>query len=401
MGGRRGEDVDTSYPVAVGSDCAAEVQHGVSAVGLTTRSIQPEQEAIPTETATLDEDRRYQEAILAGVSRTFALTIPQLPERLRVVVGNAYLLCRIADTIEDSPTLSLDEKRRFCDEFARIVQGDVEPVEFARELSRLLTRGTLEAERDLVAHTPRVVRLTRSFRPEERAALARCVRIMAGGMEEFQEGNFQDGLVDLAHLDAYCYHVAGVVGEMLCELFCAHSEQIARRREDLMRLAVSFGQGLQMTNILKDIWDDKGRGVCWLPRSVFAAHGFDLRELGTRPAHLGYRDGLIELVGIARRHLENALEYTLLIPKEEPGIRRFCLWAIGMAILTLQRIRRNPCFASGDEVKISRRSVRLVMLASNAACRSDSALRGLFAMSAFGLPRAERRGRRGPAEGGQ
>jgi len=41
----------------------------------------------------------YQEAILPKVSRTFALTIPQLPPALRDVVANAYLLCRIADTI--------------------------------------------------------------------------------------------------------------------------------------------------------------------------------------------------------------------------------------------------------------------------------------------------------------
>jgi len=45
-------------------------------------------------------DRQFQERILRGVSRSFALTIPQLPEGVRVVVTNAYLLCRIADTIE-------------------------------------------------------------------------------------------------------------------------------------------------------------------------------------------------------------------------------------------------------------------------------------------------------------
>ena len=47
----------------------------------------------------------YQSEALPGVSRTFALTIPQLPEPLRHAVGNNYLLCRIADTIEDEPTL--------------------------------------------------------------------------------------------------------------------------------------------------------------------------------------------------------------------------------------------------------------------------------------------------------
>ena len=36
-----------------------------------------------------NEDLAYQERILQDVSRTFALTIPQLPGDLRTVVGNA------------------------------------------------------------------------------------------------------------------------------------------------------------------------------------------------------------------------------------------------------------------------------------------------------------------------
>src|SRR5205823_2905984 len=51
-------------------------------------------------------DDDFQSAMLEGVSRTFALTIPQLPSGLSRVVSNAYLLCRIVDTIEDEPSLS-------------------------------------------------------------------------------------------------------------------------------------------------------------------------------------------------------------------------------------------------------------------------------------------------------
>ena len=47
------------------------------------------------------DDVSYQREILQHVSRTFALTIPELPDSLRIVISNAYLLCRIADTIED------------------------------------------------------------------------------------------------------------------------------------------------------------------------------------------------------------------------------------------------------------------------------------------------------------
>ena len=52
-----------------------------------------------------DSAAEFQQQILPHVSRTFALTIPQLPPPLRISVTNAYLLCRIADTIEDEPTL--------------------------------------------------------------------------------------------------------------------------------------------------------------------------------------------------------------------------------------------------------------------------------------------------------
>ena len=48
-----------------------------------------------------------------------------------------------------------------------------------------------------------------------------------------------------------------------------------------MRLAVSFGQGLQMTNILKDIWDDRERGACWLPRDAFEQRARRLANLST------------------------------------------------------------------------------------------------------------------------
>ena len=55
----------------------------------------------------------YEQRVLQQVSRSFALTIPQLPTVLRRAVTNAYLVCRIVDTIEDEEGLSLDQKRFF------------------------------------------------------------------------------------------------------------------------------------------------------------------------------------------------------------------------------------------------------------------------------------------------
>ena len=332
-------------------------------------------------------DLAYQSAALGGVSRTFALTIPELPEDLRDAVGNAYLLCRIADCIEDEAALTAPEKRRFGERFVDVVAGREGATAFGGDLTRALSSSTTGSERDLVANTARVVRITRGLRRRQRQAIARCVRIMVAGMSEFQQLDTSAGLKDVHQLNRYCYVVAGVVGEMLTDLFCDHSIEMEERRESLMPLAVSFGQGLQMTNILKDVWDDLDRrGACWLPRDVFNEAGFDLRRLRAGRYDPAFGRGVMELVRMARGYLKDALRFVELVPVREDGIRRHCVWALGMAVLTLRRIVAKPTFGSGREVKISRRSVRAVATLGSWAARSNLALDILFNALVRGLP---------------
>ncbi len=329
-------------------------------------------------------DERYQARILKGVSRTFALTIPQLPRPLAMVVGNAYLLCRIADTIEDDKALAARAKREFAERFIQVVRGIEAAEDFAAALHPALSGSATADEKALIQNTAAVIRITHSFNARQRAALERCIRLMAQGMSRYQEGDVQHGLKDLPDMDNYCYFVAGVVGEMLTELFCDYSKSIDEHREQLMQLAPSFGQGLQMTNILKDIWDDQQRNMCWLPRDIFGQYGVDLSALEN---NAGFRQGLGRLLGVAHAHLANALRYTLLLPKNETGLRRFCLWALGMAVLTLRKINRQRHFTRSEEVKISRRSVQATIFFSNLFTRYDGMLGLLFALAACGLPK--------------
>jgi farnesyl-diphosphate farnesyltransferase len=157
----------------------------------------------------------------------------------------------------------------------------------------------------------------------------------------------------------------------------------------MLRLAVSFGQGLQMTNILKDIWDDRARGACWLPADVFTPRGVRLSEIEPGGGGADFEDGLGQLIAIAHGHLRNALRYTSMIPRGETGIRKFCLWALGMAVLTLRKIDRQRDFADGQEVKISRRSVKTTVISTNLLVRSNLALQLLFSAASLGLPQRE------------
>lgn len=331
-------------------------------------------------------DEAFQKSILQGVSRTFALTIPVLPDSLSRAVANAYLLCRIADTIEDDAGLTFPDKQRYAEWFNEVVLGNARAETFGTELAAKLAPHATPAERELVLHADQVIRITHSLAADQQRALARCVRVMCDGMLFYQGQETLDGLDDQEAMDRYCYYVAGVVGEMLTELFCHHCPELSPQRSLLLRLGVSFGQALQMTNILKDIWEDRARGACWLPRSIFETRGLRLSSLHPGEGGAVFAQGLHDLLAVAHGHVRNALDYTLMLPARETGIRKFCLWALGMAVLTLRKIHENPLFTSGQQVKISRRSVKATIILTSACARFDIATRSLFALGSTGLP---------------
>jgi len=333
-------------------------------------------------------DEAYQDYILPGVSRTFALTIPELPPALRTPVTNAYLLCRIADTIEDEPALSATASLHFLQRFVAVLYGNEPAAALAQDLVPQLSNETLPAEHDLVANMERVVRVTDRLDGQQRLAIQRCVEVMAGGMHQFQQTASLRGVPRLSDLDDYCYYVAGVVGQMLTELFCGYSPQIGQHRADMHELDVSFAQGLQMTNILKDVWEDRSRGACWLPQEVFSRHGIDLGELAPGQADARFDAAMRELVGVAHSHLRNALSFTLLIPGKDAGIRRFCLWAIGLAVLTLRKITDTPGFTAGKQVKVPRSAVAVTRITTNISVRNNWMLERLFDFAARGVPLA-------------
>jgi len=212
--------------------------------------------------------------------------------------------------------------------------------------------------------------------------------VMCHGMHHFQQTASVAGLARSSDLDSYCYYVAGVVGEMLTELFCCHAPDIAAQRNALQELSTSFAEALQLTNIIKDFWEDRSRGACWFPRDLFARHGIELAEMSPQRSDARFQAGVRELVAVAHGHLRNALAYALLLPPRETGIRLFCLWAIGLAVLTLRKIEARPDFTSGAQVKVSHTAVLLTRLCTSAAVRNDRLLRRLFEYAARGLPLA-------------
>lgn len=327
----------------------------------------------------------FQTSALNLVSRSFALTIPELPDLLRITVGNAYLLCRIADSIEDDPAIDAQHTELILQSFIKSLQGQGSIESFIKAASQALSGVTDQAEKELILNADKVVHLFLELPDPSRRVITDCIQKMCAGMSKYQPCG-KTGLETQSDLDLYCYYVAGVVGEMLTDLFCDHAEDIAAHRAELKRLSASFGQGLQMTNIIKDVWADLDRGYCWLPRDLYDNLGYDLERLSPVYKPAVFRDCQAKLIATTHGHLSNALTYSLTIPAHHRGIRIFCLWAVGLAIPTLQRVRRSDRYYSGATVKVPKLQALLITRLIASSAGSNSAQTAIFKFLSLGLP---------------
>ena len=301
-------------------------------------------------------DLAYQKAILSSVSRTFALTIPLLPPIIEKVVGNTYLLCRIVDTIEDAAELTPEAKKNLSALFLDVVLERAPVKSFVEPCLDALKNYSNHDELDLIAHTPTVLRILHTCSSHDQEAVSRCVSIMSEGMSRFHGRQTEAGLKDLFEFEDYCYVVAGVVGELLTSIFRRYSPQFSKNIQGHENLAIAFGQALQMTNILKDSPEDRARGVSW------------------KPANLSQLD----LLQIAYQKLSDSLTYILLIPKEEVGMRRFCLLAFGLAVLTLDKLAARDHFERQEDIKLSRNTVWFFYGFTKIAAGSNGLIKSFF-----------------------
>jgi farnesyl-diphosphate farnesyltransferase len=317
--------------------------------------------------------------LLPGVSRTFALLIPELPESLRTPVCCAYLLCRIADTVEDAADVPLETRLAAFDRLTDAYRtGD------RRGLSALpgLAAGwPLDAHhRSLMDETTTVFAAFDALAAHEQAAIADCVLEMIEGMREtvIAGAASKAMLHEVADLERYCYYVAGVVGRMLTRLFWRHVHgEAAEPPADLVRQGIDFGLGLQLTNVLKDHRADLARGVSFMPDALASALNVGADSMLDGPLPAPIRQWLVARTA---RWLDTAFAYATIWPPEATGIRVFCLGALFMAVRTLVVVLTSEGRLDATEnPKITRQDVVEIMARSRRDAADDDALRAWYA----------------------
>lgn len=281
--------------------------------------------------------------LLQRTSRTFALAIPQLPHVLRKQVGIAYLLFRIIDSVEDGDAIVCSSKVRLLRQISVILESadsDPLPAEKIAQFAGVLP--TLhDAELELHRVTASVIETARTFPgPRQRmifSAVSRCAR----GMSRFLCSAGSAGHIRLQttpQLHEYCFCVAGLVGEMLTQLFVADDPSLSDVSEQLAIHAAAFGEALQLVNILRDSEGDLRMGRTLIPPDI------------TRG----------ELMALANRDLDRAAYYIQLLQQSgaHPGVLSFVELPVQLARETLQQVRQH-----GPGAKVSRPDVMRIAAA--------------------------------------
>ena len=211
-------------------------------------------------------------AVVARSGTSFLWGMRLLPRRRRDAMYAIYAFCRAVDDVADEPGA----------QSAKLA----ELAEWRREIERLYEGRPSHPITHALAG------------PVAAFALPRAEFLaVIDGMEMDAKGAIV--APSFADYTQYCRRVAGAVGMLSIHVF---GETSTASRD----LAVTLGEALQTTNILRDIAEDAARGRVYLPGDLLAKHGIAQPSADVLLDHPGLASACAELADIARDRFARA-----------------------------------------------------------------------------------------------
>ncbi|WP_280536228.1 phytoene/squalene synthase family protein [Halopenitus sp. POP-27] len=315
-----------------------------------------------------------------GVSRTFALTVDVLEEPMASHICLGYLLCRVADTVEDAGHIPPAAQTELLETYDAVLDpdGDTDVDEFRAAVDEWVPP---EAERNadwaVVARSPTIVATFQEFPEDVRSAIVPPVREMVDGMAMFLDRHAEAGglrIDDRDELEQYCYYAAGTVGTLITNLL-TRADVDDDRVQRLYDTAEEFGLLLQLVNVSKDVYDDyTAENNVYIPAEWLAAEGVDQESIVDPENHDSSARVVDRTAEYAHSFLDDAQAYLETMPLKHGNT--MAAWSVPylLAVGTLREIQSRPEDALTETgVKVSRKEVFAVMSAASDAGRDSLA----------------------------
>ncbi len=327
--------------------------------------------------------------LLRDVSRSFYLTLRLLPSAVRPQIGVAYLLARATDTLADTDALPLEQRIEALTALReRILGSRPGPLDF----TPFLQSPSTPAEGELLGRIEEVVAVLQDFACFDRCCVREVIATITSGQEldlRRFHGAAAGRLASLAtddDLDDYIFRVAGCVGGFWTRICRSHL--FPREPIDLPRYledAISFGKGLQLVNILRDLPRDLRHGRCYLPCRELTRHGLcpdDLLDVTTAGR---FQPLLRSYIGRTADYLAAGWRYTCVTPRCQVRVRIACALPLLIGAETLQLLATGNVLDGNHRIKVSRRRVRTLLMRTTLLHPFRQKWEGMFRVPTFGI----------------
>ena len=291
------------------------------------------------------------ENILKRVSRSFALTIPMLDDKIYKEVMITYLQDRLLDNFEDEvKDLPFKQRIYLMDKVEEIFN----PANNSKEAVAIIeNKAELFSDEDLKELTANASLLKEAYElldKEIKEISYKWLKEMNKGMQKY----LQKKVNKFEELDEYCYYVAGTVGGFLTDLIIEKSDISEEKAQILRDNFKDAGLFLQKVNLIRDIRKDiKSRDKNYWP----------LEELGIREEMIldkkyetKMADALTKMLDDVKTHIKGLVDYMNNIPDEFSGYKKFFAVNNALGLSTLKKIENNKekLFYNDDKVKVGK-----------------------------------------------
>ena len=274
-----------------------------------------------------------------------------------------YLICRIADTIEDAGHVDPAVQTELLAEYERVLRGEARPEAFVAAVDPWIPDDGGD-DWAVVARTPRVLRAFRTFDEDARTAVGDPVRELVAGLRTFTDRYADEGglrLQTVDELEEYCWYAAGTVGTLVTQLLTPGTAP--GRTEQLRANARSFALLLQLVNVAKDVRRDYvEENNVYLPAEWLADAGVTVDDLTDPENADAVANVVLRVVDRAESYLDGAQRYLEAVPEHRGNT--LSAWAIPylLAVGTLRELRGRPADVIREgNVKVSRAEVHAVI----------------------------------------
>ena len=304
------------------------------------------------------------DSILEGTSRSFYLSLKELPREIRKQVSLLYMLARTSDTIADSEGGEPEDLLQALESYNEFTQGNSEEAPDLEELSEFQSN---ISEGLLLKNVDKVASNISQFSESDQESIRNCLGTIIGGqiLDLKRFSSEVDGIPSIEEndeLDDYAYRVAGSVGEFWTQMSLDHLFKIKEENEaEIFENGVRFGKALQMINILRDIPADLELGRCYIPRRSLDEHGMSPSDLLDSSKMESFRPLYNEYLDLTDQHLDSAVQYIEMLPHSQFRLRGSCMLPVIIGKKTVSLLRGRNVLDPEKKVKISRSEVKEVV----------------------------------------